>query len=1546
MVLSLMTPDNTHEDGVLSLKPSNTPTYSLDHSNDLATKAHIALGDRSPGINILTSSIRTGQEEQYRRALATQKTLDAFDVRSSVLTEIAQARGGNPTPEDIQIVEALSLTQLKSPDLSTILEEEYAHKAVEAGMVAVNEDTGILSDAMDSAPGPTMDVLQGAAKVVAAQQLISDQIDSVNQEISDSGWFGQTLNAVRPFIPLLSDAATSTIPQVGFGFAGENIQKFKDFFWGLDAPQMKQTLTQLRAHFSNYGDQAGYLRVLDALTNYSYIDRTWNNMWQGVDVASILPVAKVAKALRGVTKAAVTAVRDPVVAAERLGKSRLAAAKIIEEEAGLEPGAIRPLAGNDPKELLNNERLIPTMARVSESVGAAAKMAPAVLGRLKTSIEARNTLLQKAFVDVNRVSTLDASTTVNAFKAEEEISRDLFSHDKYSIVDIQRRYADNTTNLNSIVVRLGRKDGEFFTSEKEAIQAAKRIVAKKTDDWKPVPLEEGGRWTIEIPRNVREDGRVLDPIETKSKAPDSGLNTTFIGALRSPQYLLPEGQLEARAVAVASSEHLGRYIEQLAAPLRESKISKKEIDQVQEVLEYNAKTDTGGRSFLYHDINDLLDHWQDTYGTIPTEAQIDAYFTAVQISDFEFVLRNADVYTQKAKLGYEQFSFKISNGQEMIDFPAELSGRIVNDFPAPNPNSPYRVAVIQNGAVSKSYYSRNVFQKDVLETMRALKDDGYSLIQTSGFKVGDTPYQYILIRDFKRNRLKIDQLPYNPGHRIHEHGHYIAQPKIKTNEDGYVSYTGVTNYGNIRSEKEGRELADLYSRALKMHADKDPNWQQFVRDNLPISPERFAKEIESGALNPAVPMFYKRRGGNLLGEVRDRFGPDKVDDFTSYEHDPSNQITGRFLGEKDEEHLPTFESERDHTFKSIGSRYLKPLEALKVGMKNTVNLRVMNDYRQRSLNDFVRNFKDIIDGTSAEFRSEGLDFLYNPKYNSTADPTRVIQAERMRHAIVDLLGQKTWGERAVEIQKERIIGSMAWKWGNDNKAVLASDRALHTIEHAPTWLRATAFYSKLGMWNPKHLFLQASSAVNAVFIGGAEHGWRGINASFGLWRAGLTSDLAKIKETHKLAVGWKQDEYLELVDSWKRSGFAHVGNDTAFLDMATGPAIRKGKFKNILDHGSVFFNRGELYARSMGYGVAFSEWKKANKGMKLTREGEATILRRAKLLAGNMTRENNARWQKGYLSTVTQFMGAQARMTEMLLGPGLNLGEKARLATSMSIMYGLPVGVGGFVGVLPVRDMLKDWLATNNVQYDNTIAEPFIDGFAAALLENVFHLGDYNIADKFGLGGIPTFYDLIKQDTSITDLLLGASGGVMWDTFVDTNPAWWMIGAQLDLNDQTAYPVTPSDLVDVLRNVQSVNNAVKVWETLNTQTWMSQNGIPLTDATWQEAAFGALLGADVERISDTYNKIDANQAIDAARSDTKKEIEKQLIKAIQAIKFYDGANHDAFVIRAKALAIKLGISPGSREWYQLWQKAYDKEPLDQVIMDEYGKRMKKLTGAQ
>src|SRR5690606_12797419 len=404
---------------------------------------------------------------------------------------------------------------------------------------------------------------------------------------------------------------------------------------------------------------------------------------------------------------------------------------------------------------------------------------------------------------------------------------------------------------------------------------------------------------------------------------------------------------------------------------------------------------------------------------------------------------------------------------------------------------------------------------------------------------------------------------------------------------------------------------------------------------------------------------------------------------------------------------------------------------------------------------------------------------------------------------------------------------------------------------------------------PKQFFVQANSLVNVFSIGGID-GLRGglVYAPFRMAaQAGSPEVLKAIANAVSKTGVMKSDEFLESYRLYIKSGYHIVGKDTAFLDDIRGPELVRSApgqaFHTTLSWGRTPFQEGERIVRIAAWNAAYLEKKKALKGKAISRRDEAEILKRAKDLGANMSRESNAAWQKGYASIFTQFFGYQARLTEQLLGKKLTRAERLRLFVGLSAVYGFPVGAGALTGVIPVRELVIDQLLQMGVDPGSDPAiEAMVDGFASAMVEYI--VGDereLNIAGRYGPGGLPNFWEFLSGDADAYELFLGASGSIAIQTATDAWPFLKAVFSSFLDYEGSMYKLTAEDMIKPFRNISTVNDAVGLWQVYNLGIWASRNGVNIAEMDLPQAVVAVLTGLQPASIEEGFQKNEARKGL-------------------------------------------------------------------------------------
>ena len=1580
---------NDHQDGVLSLRPNQGQENSDAHVEDQVLKYDAVLGRASPGPNAIKTLLTTGGRARLEQLAKDQADLNLAQTRNTITQQVINtAQSTGETPEGlIQVIQNLSKTDLQSSDIGATLETMYARAMTNAAAEKANVGTSVYDKAIVSDPVTTGQIMDrtewNAAKVVISH----DILDSLNREFDNSNVLIKGQAWLQTMVPFRSWIANNTLgvdmPDYLKSWTdilpGDSLSAQLTYLHSLPPDQYKQAVKAVVDRMKGQGDYLDAINFVRSTLQFGETEQGIANMWAGVDLALSVPVTELSKALVGVGKAVV----HPVQASESI-------ASTLHLMGTASRAAMTRALGRDTMPHLDIrmtpdvERAFIGVQRPQQYFTGTATHAPAeVLSRLVTSAQIRARTAMEILKQVNKVDRKTIAEINQAFdQTVIEMSRhfvDASSH----IVKFEMLGSDNLSNIYQARMFLGKKDGSPFADRVSALSAAKRILGERTTDY--TAIEEGGGWYIGVTRNVDETrGGILRAfdIETGSKNADT-VYTRFktLATIFGQDKNFGRDQQVARGVINQSVERMNTLLEQFAKPM--SELAVKDKNGYRELDTFLTRTRENvdpvrGRGHTFETQAEFEDAFRAQFNKLPSEAQSDAYAAYKHYYDLETVIRSVDVYKQKAINGIERFRAQRrvlynDNGKmkERLTNDLEFEGKIINSLPV---GKRFKVAVLDDRGivVEKKYFDgRPLGDSEVAHNTLASAelqkyiDDGYSIIQPyEGYvrirdadakpakfigpvdpnATTDKVFDYVIMRDFKRDRPQMN-LVSGRDRMIQRYSYYIKQPNIQS-DGGYARYFNDRTIANARDAVDSKALEEAMNRFRQAERARPGSGRPLFEREFPFwNYDDFMGRVQAGEIRLDVPFLSTRAGSRTIDEHAnlpdllnaEGHGISEWDGETKFRL--SNLINSRFLGEQDNMY-ETIASEQGNFFELAHDSRLSPLETMKLSMNDLTTVNVMNDYKIRSANDFVQQFGHLIEHGPGEFQTNPLKFILEPKYVKNANPGEVTSAETIRKSIVSMWNHQTVVDRIVNNYKENLIRSLRTKMG-DNVADWVDDKALPAITSVDRYMRGFAFHTKMGFFNPKQLFLQASTALNVIAI----------SPTYGLKAAMLASPLKSglyanesilrgLGQRFAKLTGMSADDYVEMVQSFKRSGFNIVGNDFAYIEDLSPPGWTTNRVtkagKKILDIGKTPFDMGERWARNMAWSAAYMERKKMLKGAALTRDDEAWILWRAKTMTGNMTKESSSNIQRGWSGVATQFFGYQLRLMEQMLGIGgkLTVGERARLFSMMSMAYGVPVAASMTIGVLPIRTMMKDWMAEHNIDTNNTPWEPFIDGFASTLIKAMTG-SEFNVSERYGPNGINTFYDLWRGDATISDLLAGASGGILWDTLITYDPILKYLGASMQTGDFTTYPINAQDFMDVFQQITTVNNTVKIWNAMNLGVWVTRNQNVLTDITPFEALISGVFGLDPERVSEMFNNIEAMDRIKAHKADISKQMVDDYRTAIRALR--DG-NKDLFVTlnnRVKILGQINNFTP--KEMAQMYTRAANEEPLDEVVLRQFAK---------
>lgn len=1483
----------------------------------------------------IQNDLARGDQSSWDNMLKNQSDTKNYQLRTGLVNEVASgaAEGKIDFPTASNLVNGLTNDELHSEDVKSILERKYADLFTNT---IADPDLPIVQNAMKENPDQSLETMDGFSKMIAQKQIAQGLLDQIQTEASQQGWVGWGAGFLKEAIPGATwfrgnNAVEGTNGPV---LPGENLDAQVGHLNSMSVPDFEVSLNKavsdLKGGSLGTYDQAE--RLLQAFISGG-ISQTGQNLNNAIEVggnALNLDIAKgvfsLGKGLLGSAKGALINPKNVAqVAAEAGGNSLAAIRRTMDDAVAGDLSGVTSAVANTPDKI---ESLVPSIYAPQKAFTESTTLDAAANSRLRATIVNNSDLSQKFLqlsspVDVQSPEQL----TQSVVEAQSRI-KDTFSNVQHNVIDMASAPAEADPLLNraTVQVRFGEKDGSLFSSPERAENFARENIQLKSNDYSIQQKGMGGYY-IEVSRPVANVGQFRNvSIATDVADPDS-VSNRFLRSVRSADYRLSQENVEARGRVVHSREGLHPVVEAMAKPFAGK--SSEWYDELGKVLKSNRTNQK-----WFDNVDDFENEFRQLNGHAPADDHYSGYYTYRTLNDLDYVTRNMDVRKQLTDLGAERIQFREFNADETSKL-RDMNGLVKDELP---PGLDRRARVYtqdSDGVLSQSFG-------------KARADINESLVKGKGFKVvyGEDGNYYVL-KNFKRDNVRPDPLPYKAGgHYDYRKGFFLKQGILTKGKDDVMRLSGDRAFGMALSEKQAHQMVDIMNEARNLVREQSPDAKSFIETKTPFTYQEFMARVAKNEIDVNHPFTFTRTG-QRTSDVIDYhrlYGENFADNMGS--DNPFNSIRGKYLTEKSETALDVLKAENDVIARSDGESLIDPFDTLRNTMSDMVNTRVMNDYVTKSTADWTQQFGHLIDADSKKVAANPLYYMFNPVFKSGAKDGQVSIAKSTAQAITSFAMRRTPESTAWDNMIEKMLsktydvtGSQQWRDTVEKGIYMAKD--------APSFLRSATFVKNLGMLNPKSLFTQASQAV--VILGASPvAGLKAIRAQFITGLASWTDNetvlrglLKKFDGIH----GWDHDDYMKMLDSYKKTGFSTVSSKSYFDDFRPR-SLRNGALGKAVEFGNTFFNMGEQISRDMAYPTAWQEWRTLNPGKELTRFDESGILQRAKDLTGNMTRDSFAQWQtaKG-LSLATQFMGYQARFFEQLWDGGifksgrkLSAGEKARVMTMMSVMYGAPAAIGGAT-LFPAKSWIHELLADKGVDVKNNVA---LDNAVNGVMPVIFNAmtgARLDFGNSYGPNGIEQLRQLFNSDLTWQQLLLGASNTTVGDTLSSTATFAQGVMDIFNKDNPTTWPVLLQDTLAPFQTIGSVKSFDKMWEAINTHRYLSKDGTLLANPTTAEAVASFFSGAQLQSVSDAYSKLAVMKSSKENMQEVQKNYSLLVSKGMDAINKGDEDTAEYYFSKSKQLARENNLS--MTDMLQAGSRALSTVPLTQQATDTIQKRIAK-----
>lgn len=1535
------------------------------------------------------------QEDRMRSQLHVREQMEARQAKLGAVQRVAldAAREGRSLDEqEREFIMQMGETEVQG-STDTILERLYAKRMTE-DFCDPGEGLSHYLEAAEEAPEDTEETRTAAEAYLAKQEIVKTRLAKLQDKLGEQSWIDTGFQFMQGLLPgyswLQTQDATPNVSSDGF-FAGDNLENQYQSLYFQDTETFAKNFNAAVDGFDNTLEA---LRYAEGALSYSGKDTFLDNAFSAMDTLDVatfgLGAAMTAsKLFRSQAKAVVRGNANPVTtkaAREVLtgdinrAAETQAITKIDSVVPAGKPSVDTGKTPNRPtrglKELLAQGQ---TLLDPRPFFRDASHLSNEQTRRLIENVSRNRDLLISTMTDVGTLTRISAEAAARGFqKARRDFMKD-YNKLEDAIVDIRnvRESEEIFGGVDRIDVLLGTKEATGFVSPNKAEFFAKKFYRLAEGSYDVV--EESGSYFLRMSKTIDEtDLGVMDlRIGTDNVSPD-GMVNYYLGWLTGADNTNSDFHNMIRKQATyGGNAVMGRIAEVTRQMGTLGKNERKRLHQIMDSARFKyreitlpdgTKTQVQGR--FYNTVGELTWAYKAAGHGWPSEKEVEAYFNFRMLMDWDHTLKNVGIVRDKARLGIEQKQFGFaqiippaSEGGKprtryvMSDF---IEGRSVDALPTGS-KEPFTVGWVnpKTGKMEFSLSNNNLKWKNLEE---ALDSGNYKIIQVANqtdpklrnvVPSKGEPVQYLVVKDVKTKPLSFNQVPYNEGgHWIYPHqGSYLKQARTHKTGFGRRVYDGDVTAHYFPSRAMGAEFEEAYETARRLLNDP-AGLDRYVQRHLPYQTGADFAKLFRTADNPDAPFdpdtpFVLAAGAQKAGDVRRLdalFGEEIVDTSTS-SHSLVGKINHQFTQERGER-LSMIEKtggNQNPVFSLRGAPIMDSGEALARSAAMMSKNRFFDDYKHSAVENWATEFADVTDISIEELMADPIRHLKDPKFNNSGNKAKIAAAKNVRRNILQILGTPTKEDEIIQFTRQQIVDSVYGRTGG--KGVDIVDPLLWDRKtDATTIVRSFVFHLKLGLFNIVQLPLQAAAVAHAVAIDG--NPVRAAQSLFlyqGMRLRGLTPDGHKahglINKHLSKALGVSEDKVEEAFALWHRTGANVVSGEVAQLDDYINPGMfhSQGVAGKALDVGLMPFKEGNNIHRGVSFVLSYLKWREANPTKVIRAADEAQILQRMDLMYVNMSRASNAQWQKGIGSIPTQFFAYHARLTEQMLGKRLTHGERFRLMGFYSLLYGVPIGVGGSAlgAFFPMGESIKQALMENNIDTDaNLVTKVLTDGALDTMTE-MFVGTEFDIGERIGPAGLSWAKDLFL-DGKFLEVLGGASTNSLSSNWSVAQP-FLHASQSVFASESDRFDLTWADVVDVLREASSQNNLVRAYQVFTLGQWLTKNEGLIADVPegdWGVAAMVAL-GFAPSEVSEAYMKLDTNKKVQEAKNAISNEAIVQFERGLKAAKEGDQALTEKFFKRAKLIMESGGFTPMERA--AVWDRVMGRnqsmlEDVDQTFM--------------
>lgn len=1488
----------------------------------------------SPGASYYKDKIWQNQETLEQTKAAERARLQKRAERQALLTEFFNQRDPSQplTPEDLATIEGITDERIiqSQTNPETFFSKEYGKYV--ADKIPLEGEP----------PAAAQAFRDGAADTIAHTKYAQRVLEEAEAEWAQAGPGSTALAYVKEFIPFHTwsnlSQALEGVPAVSF-LPGNNVEEQRTWFYGtpldVSGPAFKKAFKEMYA-----SNPLAAIHYAQAMVSYGPGDKWADNyLLGGGDISMLAPgiglipmsTTKLAikTALRGVSLR--TTRRSTVVRA--VGDVERATWMDALNEVGRMAATTGQFESFD--ELFGRAFTMYDIEGVTMPPGI--MLTPESVRRIAANMYKRSAALTQTLIDPILIERLKGSS--QAWEAAQRAAREDFIIEYPTTADaIMNTVPVNSpttlAGVDAIAIQVGRQSDALPFAKQGAATNAARNWYKFPENSYEIKTTDGKNWFIEVIKNVDETKPKVRSllIETNNQTPQNLFNT-FLGFLRSPNYLVSPEIMSAMHVATHGSAYLIDLTKDVARSI--GGLSSKGRADLEGFLIWQRDVIYKGERGAWSDnLSHFEQDWHYKFNRLPTEAEADAYMAFRQLHDYDFVVRNLGIYRDKVRQGLEDFILSYHadlpsvSGQKLINKAVDtpgLEGKIHHEMPWQELTDwNYGILILDPNNIkdSKQFWSKFT-NKATRETIDSYwKKRGYVIVELTDYgekalrgspgmeALNDIDITILLVpaNSQKARPLKFQQIPYKAGPRVENAaGFYLAQPRLRRVMDrGTVAqtrYSGDINVAFQQTETDANRVAAAWNKANQLFLEgNEAALEAHLARTLPFSAKEFKAMMKTeanpnGFIDPSEQILVRKSDQSLATahNLNQRYA-----NFVDTRDGPLNRYKTVNLENA---------TERGHNLRSvvnIGSaeapvwrfepaKLVDPLAAMERSTSGILQARQLDNLKVMAAERWVKEFGDLIDGaTEAEIWADPLKYLFDFKPKPGADSGRLAAAKNLRRTVLDFLGLKNDVQKKVDWLKQKLADKVFEKFGRGTFEVV-EPYLLRTVADPARRMRSFAFHTKLGLFNPVQLFLQMQTMAHMAGIEGAP---RTIQASAGatfmaFLKHGDDPKSVALAAKRATAFGWKEKDFIEAYEAMKKSGVSIVSGEYAARDDLMEPKIFSSRWGNFLDKGTFFFTKGERGLRLSAWNAAYLRWRQANPGKVFGNQDKIAVLSRANLLFGDMTRASNAMWQRGFASVPTQFLAYPVRIAEQFLGKRLTLEEKMWALFTYSTIYGMPVALNAPTGVWDWSEDIRRYMLENNIDYDESVMKVFMDGVVSVGLEAMTGT-KYNYPERYGINN-PWLREFVEGKKDWKEMVFGVSGSIYNSAVTGGNPFIKRFYSLFDGTSAQVYPLTYQDWLAEASEISSINNFRNSWNAITAGKYYTRHGEYIDDVTPIDGLFQGFMGLTPQSTDDLFTLTAVMKNMNARQAEER----KQAIINLQAgFKADDQESRDIFFTKA------------------------------------------------